>query len=143
MVQKKPFLNTLIVTGAIAALSLVLVMYAYWGTSSFLMNAQSTKGTIVGFKKQRKVFRPVVEFVTLEGDTLQFTALMGSSDTLQVKTGSKVKVLYHVTSPAENAVLEDFWQIWFPPMMILLFGVTPFLFVLMLRYILVPSKKIS
>ncbi|MDX2303450.1 MAG: DUF3592 domain-containing protein [Microscillaceae bacterium] len=141
MMAKKPFRNTLMITGLIALISIISVIYAYLGTSSFLGYAQNAKGTIVGFEKQRKVFRPIVEFTTQAGEKVRFTTLMGSEDTLVVKTGTKVKVLYHPKNPAENAVLNDFWQIWFPPMMILLFGISPFLFVLLLKTILVPPAK--
>lgn len=140
MRKKTPFRNSLIITGTLAVFSIGFSLYSFTNLQKFLKNSEYTKGVIVGFEKQRKVFKPIVEFKDKEQQKYTFTASIGSSDTLQVKTGSQVKVLYHRYHP-KNASLDDFWHLWQPTLMILLFGVLPLLFILLLRFILVPPTQ--
>jgi hypothetical protein len=137
---KPPFRNTLIILGCVAAFSIIFAGIAYWNIQSFLDTATKTKGKIIGFVPQRKVFRPVVQFMTITGDTIRFAAPIGSEDTLMVKTGSPVKVLYHHKSP-QDATIDDFWYIWTNLIMILVFGISPLLFILFLRFVLVGKSN--
>ncbi len=137
--QKPPFRNTLIITGIIAVFSILFAVVASWNIQSFINTAQVAKGKVIGFKPQRKVYRPVVRFTTAKGDTVTFTTPIGSQDTMIVKTGSPVRVLYHPKSP-QDASLDDFWHLWTSLIMIVIFGVAPFLFILLLRFILVDKK---
>ncbi len=138
--KKAPFRNTIRILSVVAIFSVAVAIYAFYNLSTFVAQAERAKGTIVGFEKQRKVFKPVITFRTAEGDSVTFTTVMGSEDTMLVKTGSKVKVLYYPEAP-ENAVLESERELWFPPAMILLFGVGPLIFILILRAILVPKPN--
>ncbi|NJL14141.1 MAG: DUF3592 domain-containing protein [Microscillaceae bacterium] len=142
MSAKPPFRNSLIVFGMLALFSVVAAMLAYWNVQSFLKTARRTQGQVIGFQPQRKVFKPIVAFQTEEGKRIEFVAPIGSVDTFVVKTGSRVKVLYHPSSP-QDAAIEDFWFIWNNTIMLASFGVAPFLLVLMLRLVLVPRRSPS
>lgn len=138
--QAKPFRKTILVLSGVAIFSVLMFGFAVYNLSTFKKHAITSKGKIVGFQKKRKVFLPVVEFKTKEGEIIHFTADMGQEDTTVVKTGSPVRVVYHPKSP-QNAILDGFWQLWFLPTMILLFGTAPLIFILVLRWILVPKAK--
>ncbi len=133
--KKKPFRNTLIFLGLLAIFSIGFAGMAYWNIQSFIKNATTTKGKVIGFERERRVFKPVVQFVTNQGDTIQFITPIGSEDTLIVKTGSPVRVLYHTKSP-QDASIDDFWHLWTNLIMVLFFGIAPFVFVLFLRFVL-------
>jgi hypothetical protein len=137
--KKAPFRNSLWVSSIFAIVSLGLASYSFYNLQTFLQNAQSTQGKVVGLLPQRKVFRPIVKFTTKEGEIIKFTATVGASDTTSLKTGSVVKVLYHPKSP-QDAIIDDYWQIYQPSWMILVFGISPFLLVLLVKFVLVPRK---
>ncbi len=139
--QARPMQKSLWLTGLLALFSILFFIFiSYRNLSSFSQHAAQTQGRIIGFEKQRKVFRPVVEFVTESKDTIRFVASLGKEDTTVVKTGSPVKVLYHPEDP-ESASLDSFWEIWMPSIMILVFGILPLFFVLLIRYILVSQPS--
>ncbi|MCU0444652.1 MAG: DUF3592 domain-containing protein [Microscillaceae bacterium] len=138
--KKPPFRNSLWVSGIFALLSLGLALYSFYNLQTFRQNARRAQGKVIELVPQRKVFRPRVKFATEQGEIIRFTATVGASDTTQLKTGSVVPVLYHPKSP-QDAIIDDYWQIYQPSWMILIFGVSPLLLVLLVRFILVPRNK--
>jgi hypothetical protein len=138
--KRPPFWKALWISGIFALISIALTLYSVYNLNTFLANSRTTTGKVTGFVQQRKVFRPIVKFETEAGEIIKFTATVGASDTTQFKTGSPVKVLYHPHAP-QSAIINDFYQIWQPSLMILIFGISPLLLILLLRFILVPKKS--
>lgn len=138
--KRPPFWRALWIAGIFALISMALALYSAYNLNTFLRNSRKTTGKVVGFIPQRKVFKPIVKFETEAGEIVKFTATVGASDTTQLKTGSPVKILYHPHSP-NSAIIDDFYQIWQPSLMILIFGISPLLLILLLRFILVPKKS--
>jgi hypothetical protein len=139
MKKKPPFRNAILITSLLAVFSLTYTTYAYFKLSTFVNQAIPTKGEVIGFEKSRKIYHPKVQFIAQKKDTIRFTAHIGVQDTLQLKTGSLVKVLYHPKNP-QAASIDDFWHIWQPSLMVLIFGVAPLLFILFLRWVLVGKQ---
>jgi len=138
--KKKPLKIFLWVTIALAIFSLISAFLAYQSRSSFLKVAKETQGTIVGLEPQRKAFRPIVHFKTREGKDVEFTAGTAKVDTSDIKIGTKVSVLYH-PKKTEIAEINTFWNIWFNPIIMLVFGLLPLIFILFLRWVFTPKTE--
>jgi hypothetical protein len=123
---RKPWLGL-----AVAFTSLGLVLWLVAGISAAVVS-QSISGTrtadgiVVGpsGSRNRKV-HPVVEFATPSGATFRIRGGVATSPPRRV--GSHVGVRYHPNDPRQ-AVIDDYWQMWFWPTLFGILG-TPFFLV--------------
>lgn len=122
-----------------ALFSLYFSGQAYFARRHFLSRAIQAKGLIIGLEKQRKVYKPKVQYI-LSNDTITFVTPVGKSDTSQIKTGTEVEILYLPKKP-KQAVIKDNWQIWYSPILTSLLGVLPLLFFMLIRWALVSKNK--
>lgn len=137
--KRPPFFWSILVLSLFAMFSLATALFFYFTQQQFVNKAKTAKGRIIAYKKQRKVFRPVVRFITQKKDTVTFTASLGKSDTTAIPKGQTLNLLYLPRNP-KIAKVNSFWQLWFQPFVIAGFGAAPLLFILFLRWILVPKK---
>jgi hypothetical protein len=107
-----------------------------WGTWAlaqstirFKAEAERVEGTVVDFETRREtsdgktktMYAPIVEYTTLDGQTLSFTSASSSSSP-SYDRGDKVGVLYSRVTP-ERARVDSFMDNWFGPMILGLFAV--------------------
>ncbi len=137
--KRPPFFWSILVLSLLAVFSMVTAAFFYATQKQFINKALKTKGRIIRYEKQRKVYRPVLTFVTQNKDTIYFTAALGKIDTLAIPKGKVLDLLYLPNNP-KIVKIDDFWQLWFQPFVIAGFGTAPLLFILFLRWILVPKK---
>lgn len=143
---KKRFSTTkilFILAGLAMLFSWVVAFTSYQNINSFLKNSIKTKGVVTGFEPKRKVFRPIVNFSDKKGNNHEFVAEIGYKDTSKVARGKTVEVLYNEENPSKYVTIYDYWQIWMPTLMIVLFGSLPFLILLGLWLILRKPKNAS
>lgn len=127
--------------GAFGLLSLFLAADFTLARREFIRQAKATDAEIIAFEPQRKVFKPVLRFHPPEADSaIVFVAEVGSRDTTQKGTGDTLPILYYPEEPSK-AVVNDFWQLWYSPLMLLVFGFLPLALFALVRLILVPKSK--
>lgn len=89
-------------------------LMSYKSTSDFLEEAVSVQGTVVALAKKRSedsvTYRPVVEFVTGNGEEVEFTSTMGTNPP-RFSVGEQVEVLYLPAEPGD-AKINDFADLW-------------------------------
>lgn len=141
MTKKKrpPFFRTIVVLSVFAVFSLSAAVFFYFAQRQFVSKAAKTQGRIISYEKQRKVYRPVIQYIINKKDTIVYTAALGKRDTTLIPKGAMLDLLYLPEKP-QVVKVNDFWQLWFQPMVIGGFGSAPLLFILFLRWILVPKK---
>ncbi|WP_341522091.1 DUF3592 domain-containing protein [Pseudomonas sp. G.S.17] len=87
---------------------------AYNSSTAFLENAVSVEGTVIDLDSQRSqdsiTFKPVVQFVTEDGQTVEFTSSAGTNPP-SYSVGEKVEVLYAPEDP-QGAKLSGFFELW-------------------------------
>lgn len=140
--KRPPFFWAILILSIFAMFSISAAIFFYFTQRQFVNKAATAKGRIVGYEKQRKVYRPVMKFVTQKKDTVTFTAALGKSDTTDIPKGKILDLLYLPRNPTIVKV-NNFWQLWFQPLVIAGFGCAPLLFILFLRWILVPKQTIN
>lgn len=138
--KRPPFFWAILVLSVFAMFSISAALFFYITQRQFVSKAIATQGRIIDYVKQRKVYRPVTRFTTSSGDTITFTAALGKTDTTIIPKGRTLNLLYLPANP-KVVKINNFWQLWFQPMVIAGFGCAPLLFILFLRWILVPRKK--
>jgi hypothetical protein len=103
---------------------LVPSLYFYKSTSTFLKDAIKTEGTVVALdrtvskaatndplgRKTSVSYKPVVNFVTPNGEKVEFFSTLGSNPPMYHK-GQKVEVVYTPAEP-HNARIYDFFSLW-------------------------------
>lgn len=124
-----------------AALLLVGLIQAA-GTALYIRRAEPATGTVVSYDQVHNaaplmdavsgtgiLYYPVVEFRTLENQSVQFTAPRGRGEKTY-EIGARVSVLYNPNQPSRSR-LDTFWGLWGPTAIFgglgLLFGVIGFL----------------
>jgi hypothetical protein len=117
-----------VVFGAVfAVIGLVLLAWVCWIRQTGL-RAQGVvvssggkwiSGTGDGTDPGGMSFRPVVQFTTLGGDTVEFRAKIGGP--VRCKPGRLVPVCYRASRP-QTAVINTFSQAWLPPLGVLMIG---------------------
>ncbi|OJJ18488.1 hypothetical protein BKI52_23005 [marine bacterium AO1-C] len=138
--KRPPFFWTIVVLSIFALFSIATALFFYFTQQQFVGKALKAKGRIIHYEKQRKVYRPVLTFVTQQKDTVTFTASLGKPDTTSIPKGKELDLLYLPDNP-KIVKVNDFWQLWFQPFVIAGFGTGPLLFILFLRWILVPKNQ--
>jgi len=137
--KRPPFFWSIVVLSIFSLFSIVTALFFYFTQQKFVSKALQTKGRIISYEKQRKVYRPVLTFVTQQKDTITFTASLGKPDTTAIPKGKVLDLLYLPDNP-KMVEVNEFWQLWFQPFVIAGFGTGPLLFILFLRWVLVPKK---
>ncbi len=103
---------------------LIASAYFYNSTSNFLKEAIKTEGTVVELDRTVSKddvkdpnglhasvsYKPVVDFVTGNGEKIRFFSIVGSNPPIYYK-GQKVEVVYLTASP-NNAKIFDFFSLW-------------------------------
>jgi hypothetical protein len=82
------------------------------------------EGTVVDLSDEGKGYRPVVEFVQPDSAPVRFTGGVGSNPPA-FRVGEHVRVRYNPDNP-QDAAIDQYWQIWFLPTFLGIFG-APFL----------------
>ena len=86
---------------------LIGAFYLYKDTSSFLVEATKTTGTVIDLVPSRSsdstTYRPIVQFIDQKGVTIEF-ASSTSSNPPSYSKGEKVEVLYHSTNSQEARI---------------------------------------
>lgn len=99
---------------AVGAVLLMGAGFAAQKTRSFLAEAIRTEGTVIALKavhtKDSTTYRPVVRFIDLNGQTVEFTSSTGSDPPLY-REGHKVEVLYRPGEP-RKARIHGFFSLW-------------------------------
>lgn len=94
--------------------ALVGAFFLVTNTQDFLKNALISDGRVVELVRSRSsdsvTYRPVVEFKTKDGSTIEFTSSSGSNPPSYSK-GEIVEVLYQESSP-EHAKINSFFSLW-------------------------------
>ena len=117
--------TTGLVFGGIGAVSLIVGILLYFSRRRFLKTAVAAQGTVTGHVERSgseggTVYSPVVQFTTIEGQTLTFTESVASNPPRH-QPGSMVKVLYPPGNP-QAARVAGWFGLWFLPTFALLFG---------------------
>lgn len=104
----------------------------YSSTTSFLGKASRVEGTVVDLVQSRSnmsssssttesvTYRPVVHFVDLNGNTIEFTSSTGSNPP-SYSRGEQVEVLYLPDEP-EKAKINGFFSLWGGPVILGILG---------------------
>jgi uncharacterized membrane protein len=114
---------------AVVFLSIGLVFALVVGISTAVV-AESISGdryadgTIVDLDYNGRSYSPVVEFSVPSGAPIRFTSSIGSNPP-SAQVGEHVGVRYTPNNP-QDAVIDQYWQIWFFPTLLGIIG-TPFL----------------
>jgi hypothetical protein len=109
----------------IGGLSLLIGILLYISRKRFLRTAVSAQGTVTGHVERSgseggTVYSPVVQFTTVEGQTLTFTESVASNPPRH-QPGASVKVLFPPGNP-QAARVAGWFGLWFLPSFALLFG---------------------
>lgn len=130
---------------AVGLALLLGALVSYQHSSDFLDSALSTQGTVVGMEKSRGAdstsYFPIIEYVTNEGQKLQFRSSTGSSRPAY-SIGETVEVLYS-PQQTEDARLNSYFSLWGAALILAILGAV-FLFVgviIMLVGVLKNRKK--
>lgn len=88
--------------------------FLYRSTSTFLGEAITADGTVVGLERSRtrdsSTYKPVVRFTSETGEEIEFVSSSGSNPPSYSK-GEKVEVLYLLHQPAQ-ARINSFFSLW-------------------------------
>ncbi len=103
-------------------------------TNEFVENSSRASGIVVEVISQTKTengeqktyFYPVIEFITVNGETFRFQDPTGSNPPEQ-HVGDQVQALYDPLTP-QKARLESFTSLWLPSTILLAFGLVFILF---------------
>ncbi|MET3646717.1 hypothetical protein ABIC60_001329 [Phyllobacterium ifriqiyense] len=80
----------------------------------FVNNAMEGKGHVTNLVKSHStksnVYKPVVEFQTVEGATVEFTSWLGTSPP-RFSVGESVSVYYDPRNP-QSAIINDWLSLW-------------------------------
>ncbi len=123
---------------------LVGAYFLYANTQDFLKSALTADGTVIELVRSRSTdsvtYRPVVEFKTRDGSTIEFVSSSGSNPPSYSK-GEVVNVYYQEFSP-EQAKISGFFSLWGGSVILGGIGSAFFLFgfVIMLSGILATKK---
>lgn len=92
-----------------------------------LSESEFTTGTIIDRESRRvneqkvgSVYHPLIKFATHKGDTVVFEASTGKN--FNVEIGREVRVVYSKDNP-QNADIYSFFDYWFTPLLLMLFGI--------------------
>ncbi len=93
--------------------------------AAFRASATHTEGTVVDIASHRDsdgdtMYKPVIEFTTADGRTLQFTSSVSSSSP-SYSRGDAVKLYYAPANP-EDARLDSFMEKYFLPLILSVFA---------------------
>jgi hypothetical protein len=134
--SKTPLRNTRLAVLIFALFSVLAFGYMVLMQWQWLRQTESAQATLVGWKPQRYAFLPIWEYQPTEADTvIQFTSNVPTTDTLHPTRGQQQWIRYRPEQPTQ-AVVYDFWHLWFAPSMVLVFGLMPLALVCLIRYIL-------
>ncbi len=93
---------------------LIGAFYSFNNTREFLSDALTTQGKVVELVRSRSsdsiTYRPVVEFTTQDGLTIEFASSSGSNPPSYTR-GEAVDVVYQESSP-ERAEINSFFSLW-------------------------------
>jgi len=102
--------------------------FSMQSTRDFVASALPATGEVIDFFESRSseslTYRPVVEFVTAQGQSVQFTSPSGSSPPAYSR-GESVEVLYDPDRP-EIAQINSFFSLWGVPIIFVSIGVILF-----------------
>jgi len=88
--------------------------YSYSSTQQFLAEAMTSNGKVVELIRSRSsdsvTYRPVVQFVAVDGSSIEFTSSSGSNPP-SYSRGQSVEVLYRESEP-EKAKINGFFSLW-------------------------------
>src|SRR5688500_17574052 len=103
---------------AVGAVSAIVAILLYLRTRRFLASAVSVPGVVTAMVESAgseggTVYRPVVQFTTVEGQTTTFTEMVGTNPPKHVP-GSTVKVMYPPGNPG-GARIPGWFRLWFGP----------------------------
>lgn len=112
------------VFSAVGSVCLILFIVLSITTIQFIARATTATGTVVSYETTRgesgTMYKPVVQFKTVDGKTISFTSKVGSSSR-SYDYHQEVKVLYDPESPG-NASIKSFLGLWFLPMILGILG---------------------
>ena len=95
---------------------LVGAFFAFNSTRTFLVDAVEAQGSVISMIRSRSssdssyTYRPVVRFITRNGERVEFTSGIGSSPPAY-SVGEKVTVLYSPRRP-NRAKINSFFELW-------------------------------
>ena len=95
---------------------LIGAFFVYKNNVSFIESAIETEGTVVDLVRSRSndsssyYYKPVVNFKTEKGESIEFTSTTGSNPAAYSK-GETVQILYLATEP-QSAKIKGFFSLW-------------------------------
>ena len=110
----------------IGAVSAIVALLLFMRTRRFLGDAVTVQGLVTGLVESSggeggTVWRPVVEFTTVEGQSVTFTDLVGNQPP-KYTPGATVQVMYPPGNP-QGARIPSWFRLWFLPAFSGLFAV--------------------
>lgn len=113
--------------GIVGLIFLVSTVFAYINTRSFIDRSVVASGTIVDVSAEwnddhERVYYPIVDFKTAEGEMFSFKANVGSGSPGD-QIGQIVSVRYDPADP-ENAALNSWLGLWFAVFFVAVLGLT-------------------
>ncbi len=111
---------------ALGAIELVLGIFFYFRTRSFLERAVEVQGTVTGHVESRSsdsgtTYRPTVQYTSADGQSQEFTDRMGSSPPSH-DVGESVPVKYDPQNPGK-ARIGTAGRLWLIPVILSSSGV--------------------
>lgn len=88
----------------------VAALFLLHGVYEFMTEAVTAEGTVVELVKSRNLSKPVVKFVTQQGQEIVFHSAISSTPPAY-SVGEKVEVIYLPDRPA-SAKINDFFSVW-------------------------------
>lgn len=120
-------------------------LFIYKSTISFFDEAAIVEGTIVELvpsqSRNTTTFRPVVQFISLDGQAIEFISSSGSNPPSYSK-GEVVEVLYDPADP-HAAKINDFFSLWGASLILGAMGGVFFLIGIGLIIASIPDKNYS
>jgi hypothetical protein len=107
------------------ALLILIGVFWFWRIRRFLKRAVATEGTVLGHEMRASSsssggtstsYHPVVQFVTADGQPVQYTERFGSSPPSH-DVGETVPVKYDPSQPDKARIATGF-RLWFGPVLV-------------------------
>lgn len=112
-------MSTFLILGGVGFLFLLLAVFIYIRTVSFINSAQEVVGTVIRLESSRSskggtTYAPVFQFRTIEGQMIEVRDNMSSNPPM-FREGQSVEVLYDPENP-QKARIKKWFSLYYLPL---------------------------
>lgn len=114
----------------VGTLLLAIALYLHIDARTFIAKATTTQGTVIELigsnTGSSRIRKPMVEFVSNNGERVEFISSVGSNPPRHAK-GDTVEVFYLASDP-KQARINNYMDLWFAQILLFIMGTAFFLF---------------